>query len=491
MLHSSNVQGCPADIVHSDPNVDNMDLFKFGVARRRVPVDPSFLVPAVVDCLRESPRYRHISHVVPGEADVFCANHLLRNEGVVITSDSDLLAHKLGSGRVVFFRDIHEDKGSLKLKSLSYSPSKIFLALGLKHASDGTRLAFELKLYPQATLAQVVKKCRPPITNSDSYFEFCRQYLPPDDPRSEVATNSIALTLDRLDPRVSELLLELNSTQGGRLEEVCVNMFLPLLVDSPKRASAWEQSFSIRQLAYSIANFAHQNDKLCVREFRQIQSQSQMGRQVSLLSEKHMQDSTDHILACVHIVNQVCNPLDERYWIYFSIAFGLVEYYRHEMHTLIQEAVGQNWDRALPKTPGKFDWDLVHIIAQLHGCLYSLRILEQVLSALRDTELESGLEQFLPLHNLLLRPLPLNRYPQIDEICEIFDAVRRQQLIELVQGIHRDSSQEERLVQDSSRSDSDLASADVLRHKKRANCAHPRTSKKPVETNVFHLLSSE
>ena len=107
-------------VVESSTASNNYFLFtKIGIGRgsddrppflrrkhSRIPI-PAFAVPAILEALRSSKRYGHLTHLVPGEADEFCASHVSREGGALLTSDSDLLLYDLGqTGSVVFFNDI-------------------------------------------------------------------------------------------------------------------------------------------------------------------------------------------------------------------------------------------------------------------------------------------------------------------------------------------------------------------------------------------------
>lgn len=66
-------------------------------------MDPWFLVPAIIDALRKHEQYWGVTRLVSGEADRFCAEDVCKQGGTVLTSDSDLLVHNFGHGRIPSF----------------------------------------------------------------------------------------------------------------------------------------------------------------------------------------------------------------------------------------------------------------------------------------------------------------------------------------------------------------------------------------------------
>lgn len=86
---------------------DSIEMFSAKSIPARLKLLPSapFVVPAVIEALLNT-TYANCVYVVPGEADIYCAEDVKMNGGFVITGDSDLLVHDLGlGGGVVFFND--------------------------------------------------------------------------------------------------------------------------------------------------------------------------------------------------------------------------------------------------------------------------------------------------------------------------------------------------------------------------------------------------
>ncbi|KAL4732480.1 hypothetical protein ACLX1H_001496 [Fusarium chlamydosporum] len=138
-------------------------------------IPPSFHVPAIIDTLRLSSRYAELVHLVPGEADAYCAQHVSHSGGTVLTSDSDLLVHDLEKGSVVFLRDIYRDDQS-HLACARFSPAHICEKLKLS-SSEICRFAYERKSSPHSTLPQLLQDCARPISDQIGYNEFCQASL--------------------------------------------------------------------------------------------------------------------------------------------------------------------------------------------------------------------------------------------------------------------------------------------------------------------------
>src|SRR5262249_10214004 len=99
-FYQGNPRGCPADTFFSSREA--AVLFNVQQGRgRELPYNP-FTVPTVIDAIRRSPRWANITHIVPGEADAFCAAAAAEAPRTVLTTDSDLLVYDLGESSVVF-----------------------------------------------------------------------------------------------------------------------------------------------------------------------------------------------------------------------------------------------------------------------------------------------------------------------------------------------------------------------------------------------------
>ena len=139
---------------------------------------PAFLVPAVIDALRNWKDLQDKVITVPEEADLYCANYVKRHGGTVITGDSDLLVHDLGhKGAVCFFKDIHVADCEF-LQGRMYTPASIKAQLKL-YPDDGLRtFAYELLRDQHATLPMLLARASVSAAiNADpeGYKLFCNE----------------------------------------------------------------------------------------------------------------------------------------------------------------------------------------------------------------------------------------------------------------------------------------------------------------------------
>ncbi len=234
---------------------------------KSLPAAP-FLVPAVMEALFSSV-LKDLVAVVPGEADWYCANYARTNSGMILTSDSDLLAHELGSlGSVVFFRDMNfcdstSDEPSLKV--MEFTPSTIAARLGLK---DITSLAFVIKQNNKRNFADSLLVSKQVSGQAEEYRLFLRENHFECGNISELINvktpgkSPLHEALVKLDPRVSEYLhralAESRKMFASHDREpistgvVEIEMYLPFLNDDPTRASAWRCATGIRRIGYSL-----------------------------------------------------------------------------------------------------------------------------------------------------------------------------------------------------------------------------------------------
>ncbi|KAJ5040535.1 uncharacterized protein L3040_006188 [Drepanopeziza brunnea f. sp. 'multigermtubi'] len=177
-----------------------------------------FVVPAILEALNASSTYRGVTETVPGEADLYCANHLKKYGGIVLTSDSDLLVHGLGSkGAVSFFGDIApvgNDEPD-QLRTQWFSPADLSIRLGLPKSHGLTSLAFEMHIDPHGSFQNLLSKARSlkAVTEQPQIFQdFLKEYTEvPDEPIISAEHAGTVQALRSLDPRTSEYVLQFNS----------------------------------------------------------------------------------------------------------------------------------------------------------------------------------------------------------------------------------------------------------------------------------------
>jgi hypothetical protein len=346
------------------------------------PPPPPFLVPAVIDALKASPKFGSLVKLVPGEADGFCAEHVRNHGGTVLTSDSDLLVYDLGEdGGVVFFTDVDIDTGTQRLIAPQYRPADICRRLSIKPETGLQHLAFEVSWDSHLTLEQAVERAKRSEAVSafpEEYSKFIEQYLSP-----EVAPELKTDQVSALDPRISELLLrslQVSPASEDKARQLSTDgfeltMYLPFLLDSPSRTSAWEASQPVRQLAYAVLRSTHDHNIPMVFEMRRLQTVSS-GLCVDVPAPSDINKLAGSLLALLREIELLVGIVDHGVWVtlamYQDIAMTMR---RGRGHPLSLEILSQ-------QARGKLDlcsWDFLHSLAQTHATYYSLRMLRQVL----------------------------------------------------------------------------------------------------------------
>ncbi|KAL2128394.1 hypothetical protein VTI74DRAFT_9250 [Chaetomium olivicolor] len=424
--HSAYLAGVPkASLEHAfDAAVDLFPNTWPGQPKAQPP-PPAFLVPAVIDALRDSSEFGHLVVLAPGEADGFCADHVRRNGGTVLTSDSDLLVHDLGeAGGVIFFTDIEAATEEHKLVAPQYRPWALCERLSLKPDTGLQYLAFEINRDPHLTLQKAIgrAKCSEAVSASRAeYAEFLAEYLSP-----EIASQSDISQLEvlALDPRVSELVLRslqiseitTPSSQNGNDNEL--EMYLPFLLDCPSRTSAWEASKPVRQIAYAFLQPIRGKVIRSVSEMRRLQSVSS-GLQVDVPPASEIDGLGTCLLTLLSKIETGMGK-PELVWTVLSLYQDIVmAMERARGHPISLELLGQDARGSLDTG----SWDFVHLVAQVQGTFYSLRMLLQILdySAHHGKPLSTAVSR---LQRYLLRLPPLAGFPSPKDFAETLQSVR-------------------------------------------------------------------
>lgn len=398
----------------------------------RIPI-PAFTVPAILEALRTSERYGHLTHLVPGEADRFCADHVSREGGAILTSDSDLLLYDLGQmGSVVFFNDIEVTADESEQPSvLTYSQHAMCERLSLEPGQQAMlSLAFEMERDPYQKIAfwaAQSKKQHSANAYPAEYANFIAEYVKGSD-----ASLVIPEHLKFLDPRVSEFLLSWSEFSlkwkgyagfGSAIPEgvsktVGSIFYLPLLLDCWDQESAWFPSTWIRQLAYSFCPNTSFGE-LMVAEYRRTMSRQSNGQAIELLQRPEMTETAHRLLSsCKAPTNTAAGPSALR-WMVFCAKQEIVHASEQDKESLVEELM-----QKASKSKGKLDpgsWSVVHLTAQIQGSLYSLRILQQVLKCVGGPLVTTAWPR-LPVAKLVncLSTLPsLEDYPSTTDVADL------------------------------------------------------------------------
>lgn len=420
-----------------------------------------FLVPAIIEALFQCERYADLVEVVPGEADLYCADYVRTHGGVVFTGDSDLLIHELGDGAVSFFKDIDLTASANKtsLTCIQYQVGAIVQRLGLAGTHGLLALAFEMTMDTHASFRELVRKAvklNAVSLHGPLYQDFANEYRAlhcsvklQETFKSGYVVHSPSLSrqLKMLDPRVSEYLLQLSefSQAVGPPESILsrsivhqshIDVFLPFLLDCPLRTSAWEMSTSVRQLAYGLVNLVlpQEESVLKVTEYRRLQSGSR-GREWQVPAAQDLPKACADLHELFKNLQIGMSLLPEQ-----TIWRALAIYQDQELHlstgksglssTIIKRS------KSVKDFPFRLTWDVIHLSAQFQGSYYSFRMLKQILSIVLLYDESKTLP--LALHQL---QVDLKSLPALEELPPVVDIIRNigdpddQTILKMVQGL--------------------------------------------------------
>ena len=347
---------------------------------RGLPASP-FLVPAVLDALSIS-RYAGIVKVVHGEADAFCADAVRKYEGIIMTSDSDLLVYDLGiQGAVAFFNQVelqNRDGNQCQVIEIPlFKPRDIAKHLNVDSIS---RLAFELKVDPLITLREVVRRAKQPLPGQArrlSYEEFmveyavnvsCPQIIDSSHSRREPSISGVGF----MDPRISEFVLQADSEDNS-----VINVYLPFLIDDPSRLSAWDVALSLRCFSYSLLTHAS--------TFKSLQSIHEYGRRGWRIAPSEVETLTrsqtmgyaetmkNRLIAVkAHLADKPGTDVWRCFGLIILISWYLENGRRLPTIDNVSNIVYGNNAKTVT-------WETIQLSAQFQAVVYSIRIVKHIL----------------------------------------------------------------------------------------------------------------
>ncbi|KAF2500685.1 hypothetical protein BU16DRAFT_523452 [Lophium mytilinum] len=346
-----------------------------------------FIVPAVLEVLFES-EFHLFTTVMPGEADPWCAGHARDFGSMIITGDSDLLAHDLGTqGSVAFFPSIGIDDSGVEVRE--FKPARIANRLGLASIRS---LAYELLREPHRTLNEHVVLAKAlerfstlinlddhgiPQPTEDSSVYNISIYAQDRATAGFVSTDSqqvlLQSVLSRLDPRISEFTQQVLSCPLDRPMLGRLNMYLPVLIENVDRASAWDCGEQIRQFGYSIVTSTLAIKPVIVHEVvrsgkRIVEKERQLFCYPTLIAT-----FTDHIKTWLRICSELPPPCVWRLFAVYSMwqDVSATDKTFLQFRVNVQELLGSKTHA------GQYNWGTRHLDAQLQAVLYSLRMLQR------------------------------------------------------------------------------------------------------------------
>lgn len=378
---------------NSDPATSSHDVFG---AETPAPITfngiiaPPFLVPTVLDALTCS-KYAAVSVIVPGEADVYCAKAVRNGGGTILTNDSDLFVHDLGSHGVVSM--IHQtelrpteegekdERIACQIFRLSiFRPREIAKRLGLV---DLQRLAYVfLKTRKVLTLPEAIIQAKEHGDVGSLSFQGFLEEFATDISITELETfcpDSLANYVSYappLDPRVSELMLQFTATSQDT-----VYMYLPYLIDDPSRSSAWLVSTKQRSFAYSIPNHLHDGQQ---KRPRTIVAEGHRRGDRVLAQQIFLPPPDDFSLQSNELLVKVQNFVEtfadypkDVIW----RAYALADVYRWYLDNSKAPPSREAMTRLMTGLSKPISmWEEMHLSAQIEGALYTLRMTQQILA---------------------------------------------------------------------------------------------------------------
>ncbi|KAL9071812.1 MAG: hypothetical protein Q9157_005323 [Trypethelium eluteriae] len=346
---------------------------------------PAFLASGIVEALH-STDYASYTSVVPGEADIYCADYVRQHGGIILTNDSDLLVHDLGvDGSVIFLNDIRlsAENEHGPLKSLQFHPRKIARSLGLQNI---IQLAYVIE--KKQHFSRSLQLARSVSINSLEYIQFSAQFnslLSHSElsDRAQSCDPHLAHVLRWLDVRVSEfthqctgrlLLRPPGDPVPGELGNTRY-MYLPPLLEDSRKATAWISGSEIRRLGYSLLSI--KNPEQPVEEVRR-RGNDVVTVRITVLDLQDLELSLEILLS----------DLDEHARKYTGYTFiDIDQAWQIFGVKTVCETLLETGKLAPPKSEInqllRFrhsildSWAWTHLQAQLQAALYSMRMLKQ------------------------------------------------------------------------------------------------------------------
>lgn len=364
---------------------------------------PSFIVSIVLEALRNTPAFTHVVHVVPDEADSYCADRVKSKGGVVLTSDSDLLIYDIGHGRVAFFDEIQENMDESAENKTDWLFRLYDIRTTLKEhrlskdgkSIDPLRIGFEVWSRPRPVgwheiMFNSTRELQTD-TQKEKFAEFCQHYQTPKQPLPVTRLGN-TVSIRGLDPRMSEAVLQLSALariepSGGHDENerdsMDAGVYMHHIWEDYKMATPWAPSTCVRQLAYTIISwiFPEPRVRVGVQEFRRIQRIWQYGSPVQILSQPDAEDVASVILDFIEKLKAILGPDRTHLWTLLCLALDVKDCIDTGKRSHVLHMVGPG--SAFVNDPiknGRIHWNVIHFVGHLEAGYYSLRVLQKMIS---------------------------------------------------------------------------------------------------------------
>ncbi|GAM91467.1 hypothetical protein ANO11243_095170 [Dothideomycetidae sp. 11243] len=358
-------------------------------------ITPLGFVSAIFQFLLRS-RFALATSVVPGEADLFCAQSAQTQPAFVFTGDSDLLVHSLGlQGVVAFFKDVtfFVRNGISQLTFLKFHPKEIADKLRLP---DLFAMAYHVNKDIHRSIPDAAALAKKEEPNLREYREFKRLYVSATETEfvsslKSLGCNEITGICYGMDTRITELVFQLrvmgqsdNTSQEGRR----LYIFLPILIDNPRRASAHQPSAPIRHILYSILQVIDPS----------VSSVSEYDRKGTSIAPSIITlEMVDGTVQRLIELAQWIDGAQQSYKVlppaarWRALAVVIVLDSKREAEKKLQSPSSA---RALILNDKEIllSWDMLHFKAEIQGALHCLSLMKQALIFISRLELWLALE---------------------------------------------------------------------------------------------------
>jgi len=416
------------------------------------PPNPPFLIPGVLEILRTDQKWGPLVEIVPGEADMYCAEYVRQHGGIVLTTDSDLLVTDLGvDGGVSFFDDvthIGNSPASVGLTALKFSSHAINDLLRLDNVGGLGRVAFEIQKHGLS-----LKEAKPraeaiALTDSEQseFREFMEEYsfktyLPND--------HAIQGILSTLDARIAEIVVQALTLDGSGADDRGprrMGMFLPVMIEDRSKKSAWHMSTAVRELAYGVLQRFSPYQARTVIEYRLLDASDRLGRVVDVPGPKELLEQCSLLSSTLkQIAGRFSDDKKQTLWLAFAVSqdilWSKLEQRAPLSTSLINNSKGnENNGSPTPgnKEEGAYDWDIIHFTARVQATFYSLRMAKQFLEVVVHLSKKDDLILPTPMIELReqLKDLPpISEWPLVEDMSLALTAARKVKVLAAVTDI--------------------------------------------------------
>ena len=348
-----------------------------------------------------------VTAMIPGEADSECARTSKLTGSAVLTNDSDLLLHDLGShGSVLLLNSVElSEWNSLRpiesnIKAKRLSPKLLACRLGINNIHH---FAYELRKNPRLGLSELIRRSKNDQNSLEAtpdYREFVEEY--------NCVSNAQPVMIQlpqHIDPRISELLFQLFQLRGVHLPGFVPHMYLAILNEDHSRRCAWEDGHLYRVLGYSVFNLSFPATGRCEFVDEHVRRGGRIAiNRITLGDEEWI---TAEVRALGERLNSMGTVFDGDvsspcFWTLFAIS----DIYGLETRTAVLKVEQLCRFLSLGYMGKKLEWEDIHLHARINAVLYSMRILSQALEVMPLTEgpmlkTKSILAALPPLHVMM------------------------------------------------------------------------------------------